>query len=98
MQYRFDDDISVKRLTDNRFTAEITSDYDIAAPNGGYLMAIAGNVLQQTSTYTTPLSLTATYHRPTSAGSAELVVREVSRNKRLRGEDPFCGGETMGLV
>lgn len=84
MQYRFDDDIALKQITQNRYAAEITSDYNIAAPNGGYLMAIAANALQQTSHFQIPLSLTATYHKPTSAGFAELVVKEVARNKRLR--------------
>ncbi|MHA2296072.1 MAG: thioesterase family protein [Candidatus Hodarchaeales archaeon] len=83
MGYKFDRDVHVEREGDNRFAIEISSDWNIAAPHGGYLMAIAGNALLKTIDFKIPLSMTAYYHRPTSPGKAILLVDKVIENKRL---------------
>ncbi|MFW9996506.1 MAG: acyl-CoA thioesterase domain-containing protein [Candidatus Odinarchaeota archaeon] len=83
MEYKFDRDIQVEREGDNEFGIEISSDWNIVAPHGGYLMAIAGNALLKTTDYKIPLSMTAYYHRPTSPGKALLVVDKVKENKRV---------------
>ncbi len=82
MKYKFDHDIQVERTGENRFETEITSDWNIVAPNGGYLMAIAGNVIAGLSDYKVPLSMTAYYHKPTAHGHAKLTVDRVLKSKR----------------
>jgi acyl-CoA thioesterase len=83
MEYKFDRDIHVERERDNLFVIEISSDWNIVAPHGGYLMAIAGNVFLETTGFKFPLSMTAYYHRPTLPGKAILYVDRVMENKRL---------------
>jgi hypothetical protein len=82
MDYKFDHDVQVERTGENQFKTNISSDWNIVAPNGGYLMAIAGKVIKSLSDYLTPLSTTAYFHRPTSPGYAELIVDSVIKNKR----------------
>jgi hypothetical protein len=83
MEYKFDKDIEVRRVSDTIFEAIISPDWNIAAPNGGYLMAIAGTAMKQNGEFPIPLSITGYYHRPTAEGRAELVVKELSRNRRI---------------
>jgi len=82
MEYKFDHDIYVEHTGENRFETGISSDWNIVAPNGGYLMAIAGNVISSISDYQIPLSMTAYYHRPASPGQAELIIDRVIKSKR----------------
>ncbi len=82
MEYKFDHDVLVERKGENRFETEIFSDWNIVAPNGGYLMAIAGKAITSISEYQIPLSMTAYYHKPTSPGYAELIVDRVIKSKR----------------
>ena len=82
MNYKLDNDLQVKRIGENRFEIDISSDWNIIAPNGGYLMAIAGKVISTLSDSQIPLSMTAYYHKPTSPGHAELIVDRIIQNKR----------------
>lgn len=83
--FKFDNDIALTRTDENSFATVISPDYNIAAPNGGYLLALAGNAMKLTSKrYKTVLSMSAYYHRPTATGPAQLIVREVAKNKRIR--------------
>ena len=82
MDYKFDNDVRVERKGENRFETEISSDWNIVAPNGGYLMAIAGKVITNLSDFQTPLSMTAYYHKPTSPGHAELIIDSIIKSKR----------------
>ncbi|UCE12735.1 MAG: thioesterase family protein [Candidatus Heimdallarchaeota archaeon] len=82
MEYKFDRDVHVERTGENRFETEISSDWNIVAPNGGYLMAIAGKVISSVSDYQIPLSMTAYYHKPTSPGHAELIIDRIIKSKR----------------
>ncbi|MFX1283386.1 MAG: thioesterase family protein [Promethearchaeota archaeon] len=83
MEYKFDHDVHVERTGENRFETEISRDWNIIAPNGGYLMAIAGNVITRVSDYQIPLSMTAYYHKPASPGHAELVLDRIIKSKRI---------------
>ncbi len=82
MRYKFDRDVHVERIEENRFETEISSDWNIVAPNGGYLMAIAGNVISILSDCQIPLSMTAYYHKPASPGHANLVIDSIIKSKR----------------
>ncbi len=82
MEYKFDHDVYVDRTGENRFETEISSDWNIVAPNGGYLMAIAGKAISSFSDYQIPLSMTAYYHKPASPGHAELIIDRVIKSKR----------------
>ncbi|MFX0084369.1 MAG: thioesterase family protein [Candidatus Hodarchaeota archaeon] len=83
MEYKFDQDVNVERTGENRFEIEISSDWNIVAPNGGYLMAIAGKVISIISDYQIPLSMTAYYHKPASPGYANLVIDRIIKSKRI---------------
>jgi hypothetical protein len=82
MGYKFDQDVIVERTGENRFETEISNDWSIVAPNGGYLMAIAGKVISNLSDYQIPLSMTAYYHKPASPGHAELIIDRIIQSKR----------------
>ena len=82
MDFKFDHDVHVERTGEARFETEISSDWNIVAPNGGYLMAIAGKVISSISDYQNPLSMTAYYHKPTSPGHAELIIDRIIKSKR----------------
>ncbi|MFW9779527.1 MAG: thioesterase family protein [Candidatus Heimdallarchaeota archaeon] len=82
MKFKFDQDIYVEITGENRFETEISSDWNIAAPNGGYLMAIAGKAISAVSDYKIPLSITAYFHKPTSPGHADLIIDRIIRSKR----------------
>ncbi|MFW9855966.1 MAG: thioesterase family protein [Candidatus Thorarchaeota archaeon] len=82
MEFKFDQDIHVESKGENRFMTEISSDWNIVAPNGGYLMAIAGKVISTVSDYKIPLSMTAYFHKPTSPGHADLIIDRIIRSKR----------------
>lgn len=82
MEYKFDHDVHVERTGENRFETEISSDWNIVAPNGGYLMAIAGNVISRVSDYQIPLSMTAYYHKPASPGNAVLIIDRIIKSTR----------------
>ncbi len=82
MEYKFDHDLHVERTGENQFETEISSDWNIVAPNGGYLMAIAGKAITSLSDFQIPLSMTAYYHKPTFPGHAELIIDRVIRSKR----------------
>jgi len=83
MEYKFDRDVHVERERNNCFVTDISSDWNIVAPHGGYLMAIAANALLESTGFKFPLSMTAYYHRPTLPGKAVLLVDKVIENKRL---------------
>jgi hypothetical protein len=82
MDFKFDHDVHVERTGENRFETEISSDWNIVAPNGGYLMAIAGKVISSISDYRNPLSMTAYYHKPAVTGHAELIIDRIIKSKR----------------
>jgi acyl-CoA thioesterase len=84
MDYKFDRDIAVRDLGNRRYAADISADWNIAAPHGGYLLAIAGNALAKAFDCECPLSLTAYYHRPAAPGPAELQVEDVAETARFR--------------
>lgn len=83
MEYKLDRDVHVEQIGENRFVIEISRDWNIVAPHGGYLMAIAGKVFHEITNFNIPLSMTAYYHKPTLPGKAVLFVNRVMENKRL---------------
>ncbi len=84
MTYKLDRDCRLEPSGEGRYSVEITADWNIAAPNGGYLMALAGKALSMESEFPVPLSLSALFHLPPEAGRAELCVEEIHRGGRIR--------------
>ena len=73
--YAFDTDTAVSANDDGTFHAHIHSRWTIAdVPNGGYLMAVMLRAVQHMSTHPDPLTMTAHFLSPTSAGPAGLQV------------------------
>lgn len=84
VRYKFDQDTAARDLGGRRFAANISPDWNIAAPHGGYLLAIGANAMALAFDCECPLSLTACFHRPTAPGPVEIVVEEVAASSRFR--------------
>ncbi|MCP5510809.1 MAG: thioesterase family protein [Leptospiraceae bacterium] len=81
--YKFDKDVFVGKVSDGIFHTKISSDYNIAAPNGGYLMSILGNAAIHSGEFSLPLSMSVYYHRPTKPGEAEIHTKKLFGGPRL---------------
>lgn len=84
MEYKLDQDLALVERGNGRFSVEISPAWNIAAPNGGYLLAVLGKALAQALGCACPLSLTAHFHRPTAIAPADLQVTEVAESSRFR--------------
>ncbi len=58
-----------------RFAVDVSADWNVGStPNGGYVLALAQEVARQAQPFGLPVSASATYLTPTSAGPAEVWV------------------------
>ena len=65
-----------------KWKAEVQPDWDIfGVANGGYLMAIAARAMSQAAGGRSPVSLTAHFIRPISAGPIEVSVETVKTGR-----------------
>jgi hypothetical protein len=81
---RFDADTAVTRAGDGRYRGVVDPGWaviDGAAPNGGYLLAIASRAMRDPVPHPDPVSLTAHFLTPAVPG-AILVDVEVVRSGR----------------
>jgi hypothetical protein len=82
---RFERDTAVERTGDGRYTGAIDPGWaviDGAAPNGGYLMALAARAMRDpVPEHPDPVTLTAHYLAPPAVGEVEVAV-EVLRSGR----------------
>lgn len=74
---------SVERVAEHLYRGRVASQWNIADnPNGGYLLSIAIQALQQTLEHPEPLSVTAHYLRPGIPDTDCEVTTEVLRKGR----------------
>jgi acyl-CoA thioesterase len=72
------------RASDRTWKAEVLPDWDIfGISNGGYLMAIAARAMSEAGDGRLPVSVTAHFTRPVSAGAVTIDVDTVKVGKSL---------------
>lgn len=79
-------DTHVDRLADGRYRGRATERWHVfgdAAPNGGYLLAMAARALADTAGQPDPVTVTAHYLRPVGAGTVEITTDVVKTGRRL---------------
>jgi hypothetical protein len=101
---RFEHDTSVTRVTEDRYAATIDPGWavmDGAAPNGGYLMAVAARAMRGSIDHPDPVTLTAHFLAPPDPGPAEVeveVVRAGRRHSTVQGRLLQDGRECVRLL
>lgn len=81
--YEFDTDTAVERLADGVYSACVADRWSIGqVPNGGYTMAIAQRALLDSLGRPDPLTVTAHFLRPPTAGPATLHTEQVRAGRR----------------
>jgi acyl-CoA thioesterase len=79
---RFAEASAVTASGDGVWKAEVQPDWDIfGITNGGYLMAIGARAMSASAEDRRPVSLTAHFLRPVSAGTVEIAVKELKRGR-----------------
>lgn len=85
-QDRFGRDTTVERVTAGRYTGRVDAGWavvDGAAPNGGYLLALAARAMQaETGPHPDPVTLTGHFLRPPQPGEVDVEVEVVRRGGR----------------
>jgi acyl-CoA thioesterase len=82
LSYR--DATAVTETSPGSYHAVVARDWDIfGITNGGYLMAMAGRAMSQASGDRLPVTVTAHFLRPTSAGEVDIVVNELKRGRSM---------------
>lgn len=82
---RFVTDTAVERLDDRRFRGRIDPGWAViegAAPNGGYLMALAARAMRAALPHPDPVTLTAHFLAPPEPGEVEIDVEVVRTGRR----------------
>ena len=80
----FDQDISLTKKSPDIFETKISNNWSINGnPNGGYLLAILANAMQQKSNRDSVTICTATYLSKTTPGKADLALENIGRTKNL---------------
>lgn len=86
VRFAFDRDTATTSTGSGIYRIEVSPDWNIGPnPNGGYVLALLVDAMARESgdTHPDPLTVTAHYLRPTSAGgSAEIAVDLVRRGRR----------------
>lgn len=85
MTFHLDEAVASTTSGDGRHLVQMTTDWNTGnkTPNGGYLLALLLHAVQQESTHPDPLSMAITFFRPSLAGPAEIVVRELRSGRRV---------------
>jgi acyl-coenzyme A thioesterase PaaI-like protein len=84
---RFEADTAVEQVEADRFTAEVRAGWRVTgdtAPNGGYLMALAGRAMAVRAERPDPVTVTAHFLAPPALGPVEIVTELVRAGRRLR--------------
>ncbi len=83
---RFARDTAVRRVAPGRYTACVDAGWSVvdgAAPNGGYLLALAARAMQaETGPHPDPVTLTGHFLRPPRPGEVSVEVEVVRRGGR----------------
>ncbi|MCK5784876.1 MAG: thioesterase family protein, partial [Desulfobacterales bacterium] len=74
----FDQDIALTKDQTNSFQTKVSNNWSINGnPNGGYLLAILANAMQQKSSKKDAIICTASYLSKTLPGPASLVLENI---------------------
>jgi acyl-CoA thioesterase len=101
---RFDEDTAVERVADDRFTTACRPGWrvvDDAAPNGGYLMALAARAMAIRAERPDPVTLTAHFLAPPATGPMEVhteLVRAGGRHRTVAARLVQDGVEQVRLL
>jgi acyl-CoA thioesterase len=101
---RFAEDTAVERLDAGRYGATVSDRWNVlggAAPNGGYLMAMAARAMRDASGRPDPVTLTAHFLRPTPIGAVEVhtdIVKEGRRHATVQASLVADGSERLRLL
>ncbi len=82
---RFERDTAIERIADGHYRATVDPGWaviDGAAPNGGYLMALAARAMRDGHGHPDPATLTAHFLSPPTPGEVELDVEVVRAGRR----------------
>ncbi len=80
----FDRDILLTKESPSHFKTEISRNWSINGnPNGGYLLAILANAMQQKSNKNAVTICTATYLSKTIPGPADLALENIGRTNHI---------------
>lgn len=79
MGFQFDDETALTAVGENRFSAHLTSEWNIGDnPNGGYLLAPLLRAMNEVADHPDPLTVTTHYLRPGSGDvDADIEVEPV---------------------
>lgn len=83
---RFEADTAIESIGDGRYRGHITDRWHVlgdAAPNGGYLMAVAARAAVAESGRPDPVTVTGHFLRPPEVGTAEVEVTMVKEGRRF---------------
>lgn len=78
-------DSAVERLDDSRFGGHLTDRWLVlgdAAPNGGYLTAVAARAMASAADRPDPITVSAHFVRPTHPGDVEIATEIVKSGRR----------------
>lgn len=79
---RFDLASAVEKTGEGSWRAEVQPDWDIfGISNGGYLMVIAARAMSEAAGGRAPVSLTAHFTKPVSAGPVEIAVEPIKEGR-----------------
>ena len=82
--FLFDQDLALTEAQTDLFKTEISSNWSINGnPNGGYLLAILANAMQQKSSKKDATICTATYLSKTLPGPADLVLENIGQSRHF---------------
>ncbi len=82
--YLFDQDLTLEKNKTGFYKTEISNNWSINGnPNGGYLLAILANAMQQKSNKKDATICTASYLSKTLPGPADLVLSNIGRSNHF---------------
>ncbi|MDA3897007.1 MAG: thioesterase family protein [Desulfobacteraceae bacterium] len=82
--YLFDQDLALTEDQANSFQTTVSNNWSINGnPNGGYLLAILANAMQQKSSKKDAIICTASYLSKTLPGPASLVLENIGRSNHF---------------
>ncbi len=84
-QSRFERDTAVRRVDEHRYLGTVDAGWaviDGAAPNGGYLMALAARAMREGLSHPDPVTLTAHFLAPPQPGEVQIDVEVVRAGRR----------------
>jgi hypothetical protein len=101
---RFTNDTAVERLAEGRYAGTVDPGWaviDGAAPNGGYLMALAARAMRDPLPHPDPVTVTAHFLAPPTVGEVEVhteVLRSGRRHSSVAASVHQGGTEVMRLL